>query len=52
MLRKKVICPLKYFEVEYTEEYKQLIQEGWKVESAAYNAAEASATFYMEKDET
>ena len=52
MLRKKVICPLKYFDVEYTEEYKQLIQEGWKVESAAYNSTEVSVTFYMVKDET
>ena len=52
MLRQKVTCPLKYFEVEYTEEYEQLIQEGWKVEGATYNQAHLTVTFNMVKDET
>ena len=52
MLRKKVTCPLKCFTVEHTEEYKQLIQEGWKVDSAMYNQSVLSVTFLMVKGET
>ena len=52
MLKQKVTCPLKCFDVEYTDEYKKLIQEGWKVEGAVYNQAHLTVTFLMTKDET
>ena len=51
MLHQKVTCPLKCFEVELTEEYKQMLQEGWKVEGATYNLAHLTVTFLMVKDE-
>lgn len=52
MAYKKVTCPLKHFEVEPTEEFKQLIKEGWKVDGTQYNPADMSVTFFMVKDET
>ena len=51
MLYQKVTCPLKCFEVELTEEYKQMLQEGWKVEGTTYNQAHLTVTFLMVKDE-
>lgn len=51
MLRQKVTCPLKGFEVEYTEQFKQLIEKGWKVVGATYNQAHFTVTFNMVKDE-
>ena len=52
MLRQKVTCPLKHFEIEHTEEFKKLIQESWKVEGAVYNQLHLTVTFFMVKDET
>ena len=51
MKYKKVTCPLKYFEVEQTEEFNKSIEEGWKVKTVQYNQATLTVTFLMEKDE-
>ena len=52
ILRKKVKCPLKAFEVEHTEEFKRLTDEGWAVVGTVFDEINLSVTFYMEKEET
>lgn len=49
MLCKKVTCPLRYNEVEYTEEFKKLLKQGWTVEMTNYNDLDHTVTFYMSK---